>query len=54
MFTYKVFFNEPKAVWGIGCVLIQEASHEAALLFFSREFPGYVATNVCLTIDLPL
>ncbi|MFD2934600.1 hypothetical protein [Spirosoma flavum] len=54
MFIYKLFFDEPKAVWGIGCVLIQEVSEEAARLFFAIEYPGYQVTRVSLTLQLPL
>lgn len=54
MFTYKVFFHEPRAVWGQGCALIQEATQEAALLFFHREFPGCSVTAIVLTLNLPI
>jgi hypothetical protein len=54
MFTYNVFFHEPRAVWGHGSVLIQEATQEAALLFFHREFPGYPVTAIILTLNLPI
>ncbi|GAB3886052.1 hypothetical protein [Spirosoma agri] len=54
MFTYKVFFNEPKAVWGQGCVLVQAACEATALQFFTSEFPGYQATRIYLTFDLPI
>lgn len=54
MFTYKVFFHDPRAVWGQGCALIQEATQEAALLFFHREFPGHQVTAILLTLNLPI
>lgn len=54
MFNYKVFYKDPNAVGGVGCVLIQEISWKAALRFFNREYPGYVATTVCPTFELPL
>lgn len=54
MFTYKIFFKEPLAVWGQGCVLVQEASEDAARLFFNREFPGYLVDRITLTLHLPI
>ena len=54
MFTYNVFFQETRAVWGRGSVLIQEASEAAALLFFHREYPGCQVTAIVLTLNLPI